>query len=121
MRAGFREHAVYTYAYRDVLAVEVQQQQQPAEQPGFCGSSSSSSSAVVEQEVWVKVRQPLTTTNGIDSSSSGSMPHSKMLVLKGVESCNGSNTIAEFLRLQMRLHGDSSESTRLVVHAGLSA
>jgi hypothetical protein len=122
IRAGFREHAVYTYAYRDLYSVEVQQPQQHVlDMTGSSNSSSSSSSSssgVSEQQVWVEVRQG--STGGSSSSSSSSTAGSRLLVLKGVESWDGSNTIAEFLRLQMQVHSSRSASHGIAPAATLA-
>jgi hypothetical protein len=104
VRAGFREHAVYTYAYRDLLKVEVRQLQQQRLDKIIDGSSSSSQMS--EQEVWVEVQQNNTVL--VSSSSTGAplsdRSGSKMLVLKGVESWGSTNTIAEFLQMQLEMH-----------------
>jgi hypothetical protein len=55
-------------------------------------------------------------SNSSSSSSSGAAG-SRLLVLKGVESWEGSNTVAEFLHLQMQLHSNRHESS--VVTVGL--
>jgi hypothetical protein len=92
VRAGFREHRLFFYAYEDVVAVQ-----------RVTGAGAAGRSA----DVWVTLRR-----RGADGRPvrPGGPAGTHVLVVKGVEEWagGGGNAVLDFLRLQMgraRLQG----------------
>ncbi len=87
VRAGFREHRLYAYAYEDVLRVERVSERAPE------------AGAPRTADVWVTLRRRAADGRPVEGSA-------HVLVIRGVEEWQAagggaSNTVLEFLRLQV--------------------